>query len=75
MSAKHIDESELARSLTALLTALQAEEEVIVERNSAPIAILKAFPPPPPPSASYDLDAAGGEETVVFGRHPWRGPV
>ena len=70
MSAKRIDESELGPSLAALLSTLQAEENVIVERDSTPIAILKPVASPHP-STSFDLDAGGGEETVVFGRHPW----
>ncbi len=74
MAAKHVDESELSGSLAALFSALQGEESVIVERDSTPIAIVKALPAQDPP-ASFDLDAGGGEETVVFGRHPWSRPA
>ncbi len=71
MSAKHVDESEVPRSLAALLSALREEGDVIVERDSVPIAILKAFPEASAAPAAYDMDAGGGRETVVFGRHPW----
>ncbi len=74
MSDKRIDESELGPSLAALLSTLQAEEDVIVERDSTPIAILKSVSIPSHPPASFDLDAGGGEETVVLGGIPGAAP-
>ena len=74
MSAKRIDESEFSGSLAALFSALAAEDVVIVERDSTPIAILKALPAPERP-ATFDLDAGGGQETVVFGRRPFSRPT
>jgi antitoxin (DNA-binding transcriptional repressor) of toxin-antitoxin stability system len=43
--AVHISESNLARDVHAILDRVQSGEEVIVERNAQPIAVLRATQP------------------------------
>jgi antitoxin (DNA-binding transcriptional repressor) of toxin-antitoxin stability system len=45
MAVLHISEADLARDVHAVLDRVQSGEEVIVERNAQPVAILRAPEP------------------------------
>jgi len=45
MAALHISEAELARDTAAVLDRVQAGEEVVIERDSKPVAVLRAAQP------------------------------
>ena len=88
MAVLHISEAELARDLSAMLDKVRQGVEVVIERDSRPVAILKA---PPVTGRRISeviaaLDAAGThaaidedfardvEEGIRAHREPWNPP-
>jgi antitoxin (DNA-binding transcriptional repressor) of toxin-antitoxin stability system len=45
MAGLHISEGELARNVASVLDRVQAGEEVVIERDSKPVAVLRAAEP------------------------------
>jgi prevent-host-death family protein len=45
MGALHISEAELVRNIASVLDRVQAGEEVVIERDSKPVAVLRAAAP------------------------------
>jgi prevent-host-death family protein len=45
MAVLHITEAELARNTASLLDRVQSGEEIVIERNARPVAVLKAAQP------------------------------
>jgi prevent-host-death family protein len=45
MGALHISEAELARDIASVLDRVQAGEEIVIERNAKPVAMLRAAEP------------------------------
>jgi antitoxin (DNA-binding transcriptional repressor) of toxin-antitoxin stability system len=50
--ALHIDEADAARDLASLLDRVGAGAEVVIERDSQPVAVIRAAGPPTVPSHS-----------------------
>ncbi len=80
MSDLHLTEYDLAQSLARVLEEVLRGNEVVVERDSRPVAVIRpaaGAPEPSSPSATanplFDLDYGEGCETVVFGRRPFNG--
>jgi antitoxin (DNA-binding transcriptional repressor) of toxin-antitoxin stability system len=63
MAVTHISEAEAVRDFAALLTRVRAGEEIVIESDAAPVAILRpAAPPPRSISESIALDQAWTRE-------------
>jgi antitoxin (DNA-binding transcriptional repressor) of toxin-antitoxin stability system len=46
MATVHIPETELASNLEALMAKVRAGDEVVIDSNTGPIAVLSPAPPP-----------------------------
>jgi antitoxin (DNA-binding transcriptional repressor) of toxin-antitoxin stability system len=63
MAVTHISEAEAVRDFAALLTRVRAGEEIVIESDAAPVAILRpAAPPRRSISESIALDQAWTRE-------------
>ena len=45
MAVLHMTEAELARNLASVMDRVQSGEEVVIERNAMPLAVLRAAKP------------------------------
>lgn len=78
MSDLHLTEYDLAQSLARVLEEVLRGNEVVVERDSRPVAVIRpaasdASSPGARANPLFDLDYGEGCETVVFGRRPFNG--
>lgn len=78
MSDLHLTEYDLAQSLARVLEEVSRGHEVVVERDSRPVAVIR--PAEEMKAAGgrtggadpmFDMDYGEGCEMVVFGRRPW----
>jgi antitoxin (DNA-binding transcriptional repressor) of toxin-antitoxin stability system len=77
MAALHITEADLARDIAAVLDRVQSGSEVVIERDTKPIAVLRAAEPPrrklseilaltpKDPTATMDADFARDVEAAI----------
>ncbi len=78
MSDLHLTEYDLAQSLARVLEEVLRGNEVVVERDSRPVAVIRPAvagesAPGTPAKPLFDLDYGEGCETVVFSRRPFHG--
>ncbi len=46
MATIHISETEAARNFAALMTHIRAGEEIVIETNASPVAVIRPVAPP-----------------------------